>query len=214
MLDERLDDPQARLHELDHDFDALAATVALDELLADGRDELRRDRTDPVIPLLGAQLVELVGGVAPIASRDAHPSNHGRRDPARRTCEWRFDEGYALGRILLDTADVPLIHSPLSMLDRTARAMPRPAGSHDEARVAGFARLRALRRSVLREEMSAAFRSTSRLAPFTHLRSLDEATIDPALAAQLIGLGTVAAICEWSMVLDDDTPSAEILRLR
>jgi len=234
-----LDELQGRVDALDAHLDAVAVATTLDDLLAHGHGALRRERTDPLIGLVGAQLVELVAGpVLGTAGRDAHPSGHRRRDGRRHECEACFDEGYALGRILLDTHDLTLVHSPLSTLDGaelraashgpdagdgTRRARPgAPAGVRpiDDARAAGFARLRALRRLVLREETSDAYLRTAQLAPFVRTRAARHegaqpgAAVDRDLAAQLISLGLMSALCEWSMLLGDDTPSAEVLRLR
>jgi hypothetical protein len=230
-----LDDLLGRLDALDAKFDEITVTPALDALLTHGHGALRHQRTDPLIGLLGAQLVDLVA--APMLGapgRAAHPSSHRRRDRRRDECESCFDEGYALGRILLDTDRLALLHSPLSTLDgadlraptrSSARAAREAIGADDEARAAGYARLRALRRLVLREDTSDAFLRTTKLALFVRVRAgqrpragdgdvIETAPIEPALAAQLIGLGTMTALCEWSMVLGDDTPSAEVLRLR
>ena len=91
----------------------------------------------------------------------------------------------------------------------------------DDARAAGFARLRVLRRQVLSESTSEAFLGTSRLAPFVRARAEARrpadasAAIDPGLAAQLIGLGAMTAVCEWSILLGDDRlADATVLRLR
>jgi hypothetical protein len=225
-----LDDLQGRLDALDAKFDETAVAPALDRLLHHGHGALRSQRTDPLIGLVGAQLVELVAGpMLGAPGRDAHPSGHRRRDGRRDECEACFDEGYALGRILLDTEHLALLHSPLSTLEgadlratsrSTARAAREAIAADDEARAAGFARLRALRRLVLREDTSDAFLRTRHLAPFVRARAARHpaqdgpVAIEPELTAQLIGLGTMTALCEWSMVLGDDTPSAEVLRLR
>ena len=158
-----LDELQGRVDALDAHLDAVAVATTLDDLLAHGHGALRRERTDPLIGLVGAQLVELVAGP------------------------------------VLGTAGV------------------RPI---DDARAAGFARLRALRRLVLREETSDAYLRTAQLAPFVRTRAARHegaqpgAAVDRDLAAQLISLGLMSALCEWSMLLGDDTPSAEVLRLR
>jgi hypothetical protein len=222
-------DLQARIDALDARFDEAAVAPTLDDLLRHGHGTFRRERTDALIGLMGAQLLELVadpalGATGRSTGRDAHPSGRRRRDGRRHECEACFDEGYVLGRILLDTHELALVHTPLAPVDhaevRATTATLRSVGAIDEVRAAGFARLRALTRLVISEDTSRAFVATQRLAPFVRrraeARSSAEASsaIDAALAAQLIGLGSMTALCEWSLLLGDDTPSAEILRLR